>query len=172
MSKDHSAIFNPSTQKSVQRAWALFDQFSSQHLGQQLHKNQLPISPNIMLLYISYLNQNKFAPATAVSYVSAIGYTHKIAALNDPISYTIVQKALAALTKLKPSGDTRLPIPLVILHRLLEAVDKTCCSQYNKLLLKSMYTTAFFGLMRVGEMTSKSGDIPALSYLSLPVASY
>jgi hypothetical protein len=152
----------PSTQKVYSRAWTLYNQFSTRHLGQRVGIDQLPLSSNSILMYVSYLNITGYAPATAISYVSAIGYTHRAAGHGDPTSHTLVQKSLASLTKANPSCDSRLPITLVVLHQLMAAADITISSLYIRTLIKAMFSVAFFGLMRVGEITSKKSQLPAL----------
>lgn len=44
----------------------------------------LPISPPNLALFIAYLFDNHYAPSTVKSYVSALGYSHKLSGFPDP----------------------------------------------------------------------------------------
>ena len=59
--------------------------------------------------------------------------------------------------------DSRLPITLPILHRLLAATNHLCRSPYEICLFRAMYSFAFFACLRIGEITlssSKGGGSP------------
>lgn len=58
--------------------------------------------------------------------------------------------------KLGTHVDSRLPINLPILHRLLESTSQLAISRYQVCQSKAMCSTAFYALLRVGEMTSSS----------------
>ena len=111
-----------------------------------------------MLLFIGYLHLLGYAPASITTYVCAIGYIHKLRSLPDPTSYYPVQRLLAAATKTSTQQDTRLPITLPILRSMCLSFNHTGLTPYVCSLLRAMFTTAFFGLLRVGEMTSDSSN--------------
>jgi hypothetical protein len=113
----------------------------------------LPLSSQNVSMFLSYLNIKGFAPSTIVSYTCAIGYVHKLAGFSDPTSAMLVQKLLGAAVNISPSLDSRLPITRVLLLRLVQSVDLIEHLPYFQSLLKAMFVTAFFGLMRVGEIT-------------------
>ena len=104
-----------------------------------------------------------------VSYTSALGYVHRLLGYIDPTSSTLIQKLLAGATKIAPTIDPRLPITIVILHRLCGAVSIHVKSPYHQVLLRAMFCTAFFGLMRLAEITvTKQGQvIVSLNQLTL-----
>ena len=59
--------------------------------------------------------------------------------------------------------NSRLPITLPILHRILASAVHFCHSQYDIVLFQAMCSLAFFGCRRVGEITlttSKGGGSP------------
>jgi len=155
-----TAVLAPSTQAVYARAWALFGQYR-QHMAQPyLGIAELPISVHETANYIAALRLRGMAPTTIISYTTAIGYTHRMAGLADPTSATVVQKLLSAATRLSATSDTRLPITLTVLHRLVEALKCTIPDAYTRAMLTAMFVVAFFGLMRVGEITlARSGQV-------------
>ena len=125
--------------------------------------SDLPLSYETILLFLSYLNLKGLAPSTTTTYISAIGYVHKVCNVNDPTSQFIVQKVLASINKEYGKSDSRLPITQFILARLLDSVDKVLSSIYHATLLKAMFLIAFYGLFRVGEITIQSSGVVSLN---------
>ena len=116
----------------------------------------------MLLLFIAYLHLWGYAPASITSYICTIGYVHKLKTLPDPTGSFVVQRLLAAVSKVDARGDTRLPITLPILRDLILALRHTFNQPYLQSLLKAMLTVAFSGLMRLGEITSDSAEKAAL----------
>lgn len=73
----------------------------------------------------------------------------------DPSSHFSIKKALISLRRL-PSVNTqiRLPISLNLLHRLVDATDCSINQHYQRNMFKAMFLTAFYGFLRIGEMTT------------------
>ena len=127
---------------------------------QPLSVTSLPLNYKQILLFLSYLHIKGLAPATITTYLSAIGYVHKAYGVYDPTSRFLVQKVLSSINKLQGCKDSRLPITLVVLHKLVDSIDKMSFPLYQSHLLKAMFLFAFYGLFRVGEITvQKSGEI-------------
>lgn len=149
-----SSSLQPSSLPTYQRAWKLF------HLC--LHATfpgvltSFPISPSILALFIAYMYNHHYAPSTVHTYVSALGYCHKLSGLADPTKVFFVLQMLKGYNKLGSRLDSRLPITLPILHRLLEATTHLCRSHYEICLFRAMYSFAFFACLRIGEITSSS----------------
>ena len=153
----------PSSKQLYQRSWALFQQ--CYHIINQSNNSYLylPLSHNHIAVFVSFLHDQGYAPASIVSYVSAIAYIHKLLGLQDPTSSGLVQKLIAGATKVYAPKPSRLPITILILHRVLLGIDEIIPVHYHKILLKAMFTTSFFGLMRIGEVTmSKQKSVPLL----------
>ena len=49
--------------------------------------------------------------------------------------------------------DSRLPITLPILVRIMKGLDIFCVSQYDLFMFKAMCAMAFFAFLRIGEIT-------------------
>ena len=144
------------------RAWTLLAECMRQLNIPYQGTDSLPISVNTLIMFIGYLHYKGYAPASITSYVSAIGYVHKIKSISDPTTSFVAQRLLAATTKLNPTTDTRLPITLNILRQLLLALHNTALDPYVHTMIRAMFLVAFHGLMRIGELTSVASKQPAL----------
>ena len=65
----------------------------------------------------------------------------------------MIQLALRGYSKINPSDDTRLPISLPLLEKIIFACDHTQSSVYNRKMTQAIYAMAFFAALRVGEIT-------------------
>ena len=83
------------------------------------------------------LVERNYAASTTNTYVSALGYSHRLAAVHDPTKVFWVIEMLKGYGKLGLRLDTRLPITPPIL-----------CSIFT-----AMCTKAFFSFLRVGKIT-------------------
>ena len=122
----------------------------------------LPIDTNRILEFISYLNLNNFAPASITTYITAISFVHKMANVHDPTAKFCVQKLLCAVNKLHGRDDSRLPITLILLSRLNLSLDSAVRNKYHRVLLQAMFSIAFFGLCRIGEITKQPDGLVSL----------
>lgn len=153
----------PSSKQLYQRSWALYEE--CYHIITESNNSQLilPLSTNHIAVFVAFLHDQGYAPSSIVSYVSAIAFVHKLLGYSDPTSASIVQKLIAGATKVYAPKPSRLPITILILHRIILGIDEIIPVHYHKLLLKAMFTTSFFGLMRIGEVTmSKHKSVPLM----------
>jgi hypothetical protein len=97
--------------------------------------------------------QRNYAASTANTYVSALGYYHRLAGVPDPTKVFWVIEMLKGYGKLGSRLDTRMPITLSILRTVLQQTSTICASEYRACMFKAMCTTAFFAFLRVGEIT-------------------
>ena len=151
----------PSSLRTYRCAWRLFCQFL--HVTLPGNSVTLTISAPVLALFIAYMYNHNYAPSTVSTYVSAFGYCHKLSGFEDPTKVFFVMQMLRGYGKLGFRLDSRLPITLPILHRILPSAVHFCHSQYDIVLFQSMCSLAFFGCMRVGEITlttSKGGGSP------------
>ena len=92
------------------------------------------------------------------SYLSAIGYAHKLAGVNDPTETAIIRQILKGYRKLAPVRDVRLPITLPILRQLVASFQHTTESAYQFKMFSAMCYIAFFAFLRIGEITVNGSD--------------
>ena len=98
---------------TYRRAWKVFDQFYINVFDTVSYT--LPISPHTLAFFIAYMFDRDYAPATVSTYVSAIGYSHKLLHLVDPTKVFYIIQMLKGYGKLGFRIDSRLPITLPIL---------------------------------------------------------
>ena len=99
--------------------------------------------------------------------MSAISYYHKLSGLKDPADTFIVHKLLQGARKLSPASDTRLPITKDILIRLINSVNFITSLPYHQALLSSMFSLAFYGFLRVGEITGYNKNVLSISQVTI-----
>jgi len=147
-----TSSLQPSSLPTYKRAWKLYNQF----LHSTFHGvfMALPISPPNLALFIAYLFDNHYAPSTVTTYVSALGYSHKLAGFPDPSRAFFIMQMLKNYGKLGACLDSRLPITLPILHIIIAAASRFSCSQNQICQFQAMCSIAFYAFLRVGEMTS------------------
>ena len=124
---------------------------------------ELPISPHTLALFIAYMYDNNYAPSTVSSYVSALGYSHRLLSFPDPTKAFFIIQMLKGYTKLGFHLDSRLPITLPILHRIIEGASQLAISQLHCCQFQAMCAIAFYGFLRISEITSnslKNADVP------------
>ncbi|XP_044175542.1 uncharacterized protein LOC122958671 [Acropora millepora] len=114
----------PSSLPTYQWAWKLFSQFL--HIILPSVSTTLPISPPILALFIAYMYDRHYAPSTVTTYVSALGYCHKLSGFPDPTKAFFIVQMLKGYGKLGSRLDSWLPITLPILNRILESSDEIC----------------------------------------------
>ena len=151
-----------SSYKLYRRSWVLFKQCLAFLQVSQQSKVSIPLTVNQVCLYVSFLHKHGYAPTSIVSFTSAIGYVHRMSNYTDPTSSVIVQKLLSACLKLRPTIDPRLPITIVILHQIVTALSNTVSCFSHRKLLRAMFVIAFFGLMRIGEITMSRDKVVPL----------
>ena len=124
----------------------------------------LPLNSTHVLTYLSYLSLKGLAPSTITTYTSAISYVHRMNSLPDPTNQFVVQKVLSAINKSTGNRDSRLPITQFLLNRLLDSTEFVISNQYNKLLIRAMFSLAFYGLFRIGEITIQTSGVVPLKF--------
>ena len=104
----------------------------------------------------SYCSETNLAPATVLTYVSAISYYHKIRTCNffDPTQNFVVKKCLQGYQKIKQHKDTRKPITSSILSKLIAFLSHTTNSHFIRFMMRAVYLLAFYAMLRVGEFTT------------------
>ena len=159
-----SSVLSSRSCQLYRRAWTLFRDFHTKfYKTATLH---LPLSTASLALFISFLDARKMAPTTILSYLSAIGFVHKMRGLHDPVKAFIIQKLLTSISR-RRSCDVRLPISKPILHDLVNSLEHTNSSAAQRILFSTMFLTAFYGFFRIGELAAKSVCSSVVQYDNL-----
>ena len=141
---------SPSSQRMYTRVYQIFKDFSTNEMK---IKQVFPASVQTILLFIAHCYSLGLAPTTVSTYISAIGYKHKMLQMNDPTSSFLVKKMILGYHNTKKQVDCRLPVTLAVMKQLLASLAFTCPSYFLQVMLKAMYLVAFHAFLRVGEIT-------------------
>lgn len=142
---------SPASHQTYDRALTLYRQFSIDTLKVTA---VFPISISDLMLFIAHCYKLGLAPTTVSTYISAIGYHHKLQQMPDPTSSFLIKKSLQGYHNEKRQTDTRLPITTHILQLLLNSLKFTQPSYFLRAMLKAMYLIAFHAFLRIGEITA------------------
>ena len=145
------AALAPSTQKTYKRAWSTFGLFSTEVLNQKM---PLPLSVSTISLFVAYLYSKHFAPSTISTYLSAIAYVHKMLSLPDNTRSFLIDKLVTGTYRLSTTVDTRLPITIPILNKILLHLPAVISSSYEICMFKAMFLFAFCAFARIGELVA------------------
>ena len=143
-----------STKHLYLKIWTDFNKFCVDHLSATDAVLQIPI--NTLSLYLASLFNRGYAPSTICTYNSALSYWHKLNNVQDPTSSFFILKLLQGAKRRRIRFDSRLPITGSILNRLVTALNQTCSNPFDQRLYKAMYLLAFYGFLRLGEITERS----------------
>ena len=148
-----SSALKPGSRKIYQRAWAVFQDLA--HRFYKTSSPQLPLSANMLALFISYLSARQLAPSTITSYISALSYAHKLKRFSDPTKSFLIQKLLTVVSGRRKS-DIRLPISRPVSYELVRSLRFTNSSAFQRNLYRAMFLLAFYGFFRIGELAANS----------------
>ncbi|XP_052064929.1 uncharacterized protein LOC127704767 [Mytilus californianus] len=148
LNKSFNNILSESSQKTYRRAIIHYKSFAEEY-GIRF---QLPLTSSDLILLIAHLKNKDLASSSMSTYISAIGFTHKINNWPDPTDSFIIDKVLKSVHKGR-NQDMRLPITSTILNQLIDALKQTISNRYDQILFKAMFTLAYHALLRIGEMT-------------------
>ncbi|XP_071137047.1 uncharacterized protein, partial [Mytilus edulis] len=143
-----TASISPNTSDTYETAVRSFDQFRSSH-G---HAIVWPPSLNVICNFIAYLSVRGYAPSTAKSYIFGIAFKCKMLNITDNTHNFIIKKRLIGMERLDKRVDSRLPITPQILDKLISLLPSVCLSQYETLLFSGLFSLAYFGFFRIGEL--------------------
>ena len=120
--------------------------------------SHFPIPTDPLALFVVYLVENNYSATTTLTYISTLGYVHRLGSLPDPTKSELTKCALKGYAKINPTLDSRLPVTLPILEQVISLCEQTLSSCFQRKLISAMFTLAFFGSLRVGEMTITAGQ--------------
>lgn len=119
MTKLVQSSLQPSSLPTYRRAWNLFCQFLYNIFPGT--SPTLPFSSQTIALFIAYLFDRQYASSTVKTYISALGYFHKLYGFSDPTKNFFIMKMLRGYAKKGTRLDGHLPITLPLLHRIVAA---------------------------------------------------
>ena len=96
-----------------------------------------------------------YAPSTVRTYISDLGYFHKLLGFPDPFKVFYVYQINKAIKKVSFHLDSRLPITLPILNHLVWITPFLQGSTYQISQFQAMYSLACYAFLHLGEKTTK-----------------
>ena len=146
-----------STRKNYYAIWKKFNEFYI----------KLDKKPNSweerIVLYVGYLIENKRRAQTIKSYISAI----KSVLMDDGVILNENKYLLTSLTRACRFKNHRVRRCLLILKGTLNLILQDCVLYFDQqfyltCLYRALFATAYYGLFRVGEITSGSHPVKAV----------
>ena len=123
-------------------------------------------------MFVAYSFHAGYAANTIRSNLSAIAFSHRISCLHSPSESFLISKMLKGVEAQSPGGDGRYPITTSILTKLLETMSLIAESRYYALLYRAMCSTAFYALLRCGEMCASPHNLNISQLFISPSAQY
>ena len=109
-----------------------------------------------MIDFISNLSLKSYSVSSIKLSMSAISFCCKMKNQNETTNNFIVNKMLTGLSRINKRKDSRMPVTPEILRKIVLALPTICLSTYESKLFSSLFTMAFFGFFRVGELVQSS----------------
>lgn len=99
--------------------------------------------------------------STAQSYIAAISFYTKVSHNIDPTGQFIIRKLLQGMQRTSThSKDSRLPITLELLNRIVSILHSACHNLYETKLFSAAFTLTFHAFLRIGEIALSKGNNP------------
>ena len=108
-------------------------------------------------MFIAHLSINSYAPNTIITYTSEVSQQARLQYGINLANHFVIKKLLKAVRK-QTKPDTRLPVTAAILGSIIAATTHVCSSNYEAVLFSSMFSLAYFALLRVSELTAVGGS--------------
>ena len=144
----HAAL-TPASIVTYRRSWKLFSDF----INLVQLQGSFPVSITTLALYIAYLVEQGYRPATISTHISAMGYMHKLQGLQDCTGSFLILQLLKSIHKTNPTVDTQLHIDKHLLDKLIDSHQFVTQSRYEIALFRAMFAIAFHAFLRIGEIT-------------------
>ncbi|VDH93448.1 Hypothetical predicted protein [Mytilus galloprovincialis] len=156
------------TQKSYNLALSKLCTFRSSYKLKQ----DWPVPVNDLLNFIAFLSVQGLSGGTISSYISGVSYHHKIQGIQDTTKFFIIGKALEGIKRIQGGkrNDIRAPITVQLLSDMISCLDKVCKNKYEAALFSAVFSVAFFGLLRVGEITTTSKSKSVINGSNLTIS--
>lgn len=136
---------------SYSRTLGLFNQF--RNIAQ--YEYTWPIPVEHIVSYIAYMYQQKLSHSTISCYIAGLGFYSKINNMEDNTQKIVIRKMIEGVKRTtKSQSYTRLPITKVLLGKLLNIFPVVTKNNFELQLFRAVYSLAFYGFLRVGELTT------------------
>ncbi|OCT58760.1 hypothetical protein XELAEV_18001723mg [Xenopus laevis] len=114
----------------------------------------------LILWLILEQGQAGYSASSIQKHLAGISFWLKLLGLEDVTKSFLLKQILKGISRMGRSSDTRKPITLLILNKLLAALPQVCFSPYEQVLFRVLFIFCFFAALRVSEAVSSSKSIP------------
>lgn len=141
----------PATKSVYRRAYQNFLKF---HNAFYPHRKVFPIHHLKVAHFIAFSLHTGLKGSSIQTQIAGLNYMHRMMGYPNITDNFIIKKLLSSAQKITHSSDKRMPITLSILKALPKALAYIVPTYYDRVLYNAMFLTAFFALLRVGELTT------------------
>lgn len=117
-----------------------------------------PLVLNDVLLFLSFLQLEGYAPSTIHTYLSAINHVNQLKKGANLSADITVRQVLDGIDKMCIPREVRQPITQDILTRLLRVIPIFIHDEYMVAMYRALFTSMFFMCTRVGEVAKSQGQ--------------
>ena len=135
-----------STTKSYARGWCMFKRFAEQY-----NVNLNRIKEHNLLEFISFLSLSGFAASMVQLYLTGVRH-HLKQGRNSFKDSFIIKMVVKGVSSRYSVPDIRLPINRGLLHDMWNILPIVVRNPYMVKLYRSMFTLAYHGLLRGGDL--------------------
>ena len=106
--------------------------------------------------FVAYLSWCGYAGSTVQTYLSGLAFYLQSAGAKDVTRNFVIARLVEGCRRRSSRRDTRHPITLSILSRMLPGLAHVCDNNYDVLLYKAAFLLAFHGFLRISEFAVTS----------------
>ena len=99
------------------------------------------------------MSMKGYAYRTVNSHIYAISFYNKLNSFKDETNFFVVKKLLEGMRRTQSRKDSRKPISAKLLQKISNSLHFVCKSGYEQVLFTVAFQLAFYGLLRVSEIT-------------------
>ncbi|XP_072163176.1 uncharacterized protein [Diadema setosum] len=169
LQQEWSDLMDASRARNTQAVYHQAQEAFSKFISIYFPGSYTPCSYEQVALFISYLSLQGYAASTIVTYVSGLSFHLRAQGLPDVTKHFVVSRLLDGCWRYRSRADSRCPITISILKKVLSCLPALCTS-YDSMLFPACFLVAFFGFLRVGEFTSASRPTAEVSLRADDVA--
>ncbi|XP_071980338.1 uncharacterized protein [Engystomops pustulosus] len=146
----------PATWLAYQKVWKAWFLFQDDWCA-----GGLPwVRGEAVICYISELLEKGVSRAGVQRSLAALSFLFKLWGGVDDTQSFMVRQAVKGYVKQGGLPDGRRPVSFNLLHKLLGMLPAVCVSEYERVLFSVVFSWAFFGAFRVGELVSPRKSSP------------
>ena len=121
----------------------------------------LPVTEVVLVNFLAFLFHAHYRVNTISAHVSALAYINKLFGFQDFSQSFLIKQFLKGANNLSREMspcDTRLPITLEILRKIIHSLPHTISNYVYRVIFSIMCIFAFHGFLRIGEICCKTKE--------------